>query len=284
MAGADIRGLEGRDIDRVVQLTALESWGYSSADIRRLSDLSDGGCFVAERDDRVLGFLSTTPYGLVAYIGAVIVDPAVRGEGIGETLMQTALEHLESHGAETVRLNAYRDVIPFYERLGFRREYANVRWEGMRIPVAAGGSARRARAVDLPDLVALDATYFGARREALLRRLLEEFPEAFLVADGNGRIRGYLVGNTTGSSVEIAPWIAEPDTPGIAEELFGGLLEVCRRESFAFSGPGPNPRPHAFAREHGFREGFASVRMVRGKQGHGGRPEGVWSFAGLEKG
>ena len=283
MAGPRIRRLRDGDVDRAVALTDLESWGYSPADIRRFLALSKKGCFAAEVRREVVGVLATFAYGRVAYLGSVIVDPAQRGRGIGDAMMRAALTHLSASGVETVRLNAYVDVVPFYERLGFVKEYDNVRWEGGRVELAAE-VVRPARRGDLERIVAFDEAYFGARRDSLLRRLHEEFPRTFLVSEERGEVLGFLVGNTSAVATEIGPWIVNPDRPDAGRALFGGLLATTDRVAFAFSGPEPNPRPHAFAREIGYREGFRSVRMVRGPSASEGRPEGVWSFAGLEKG
>jgi hypothetical protein len=79
--GTRVRRLEERDIDAAVALTDLEAWGYTPADFRRLLDLSPQGCFAAELDGRVVGVLTTTAYGPLAFLGAVIVAPDLRGTG-----------------------------------------------------------------------------------------------------------------------------------------------------------------------------------------------------------
>src|SRR5207253_8093395 len=111
-------------------LTNLENWGYTRADFVRLLTLSPEGCFVVESNGRIVGVLTTTAYGGLAFLGAVIVSPELRGKGVGKAMMLAALDHLRSTGVRTVRLNAYLNAIPFYERLGFQREYEVVRWTG----------------------------------------------------------------------------------------------------------------------------------------------------------
>ena len=117
-----VRRLEYRDIDDAIALTDLEAWGYTRADFRRLLALSPDGCFAAELDGRLVGVLTTTTYDGLAFLGAVIVRPDLRGKGVGKQMMEVALDYLRSHGVETVRLNAYLRAIPFYERLGFHGE------------------------------------------------------------------------------------------------------------------------------------------------------------------
>jgi len=283
MAGIRIRRLRERDIDRAIELTDLEHWGYTPADFQRLLALAPKGCFAAEREGRVVGVLSTTAYGPVAYLGAVIVDPAFRGQGVGEAMMRAALEHLDGSGVETVVLNAYLNVIPFYEKLGFRREYTNYRWEGTQ----DGGPAPEihpVRHADLKRVASFDAGYFGADRWSLLDRLASEFPGSFLVSESSGEIEGYIVGNAAPESCEIGPWVVAPGHAAVARDLFHSLLLAAEAKAYAFSAPMPNADAQAFAQELGLREVFQTLRMVRGRESSYGRPEGIWSFAGLEKG
>jgi predicted N-acetyltransferase YhbS len=280
---AHVRRFEERDIERAIALTDLESWGYTRADFLRLLALHPDGCFVAQDGGHVVGLLTTTPYGRVAYLGAVIVQPDRRGERIGDTMMRAALDHLDARGIETVRLNAYLNVVPFYERLGFRAEYENIRWRGHptdSVPHTCRTIARE----DLPRIVPFDRIFFGADREELLRALAKEFPRTFLVAERQGAVAGYVVGNTSPGSCEIGPWIVNPNREGAGPDLFHGLLRNANARTVSFTAPAPNRRAHGLARRLGFEEAFRTLRMVRGRDAHHGRPEGVWALAGLEKG
>src|SRR5256712_7557576 len=234
--GTRIRRLEQRDIDAAIVLTDLEAWGYTREDFRRLLALSPDACFVAELDRRVVGVLTTTTYDGLAFLGAVIVAPELRGKGVGKDMMQAALAHLRTTGVRTVRLNAYLNAIPFYERLGFRREYEVIRWHG---PVKAGERVpgiRPIRAEDLTGLARMDAKYFGANRHALMARLAEEFPETFLVAEPRGRLRGFIVGSPSRDSCEIGPWVVEPGFGRVAEDLGRALIQSAGASQVALSG------------------------------------------------
>ncbi len=283
MAGPRIRPFEERDIDRAIALTDLEGWGYTRADFLRLLALEPRGCLAAEADGSVVGVLTTTTYGPLAFLGAVIVQPERRGEGIGGSMMNAALEYLEAVGVETVRLNAYVHVVPFYERLGFRKEFENVRWQG-RPMNSVTSAARPLRASELEVLATFDEAYFGGSRHRLLSYLAREFPDSFLVAEREGRLAGYLVGNTSGPACEIGPWVVDPGHLEAASDLFHGLMASTEARSYAFTVPVRNPHAGDFARRLGYEEVFRTFRMVRGTPGHPGKPEGVWGLAGLEKG
>ncbi len=231
----------------------------------------------------MVGVLSTTSYGPLAFLGAVIVDPAVRGRGVGRLLMEAALRHLASTWVQTVRLNAYLNVIPFYEKLGFHAEYHVVRWKAD-VSLGSSGHAVRATPDDLDRLVSFDARYFGAPRKSLLERLLHEYPRTFLVASEGPQVVGYVVGSPYDHACEIGPWVVAPGRAQVARDLFGALVVAVGPREYAFSGPEPNEALAAFARDAGFHESFKTLRMWWGQDLYPGNPRGVWAAAGLEKG
>ncbi len=284
MEGTRIRRLEERDIDAAIGLTDLEAWGYTREDFRRLIALSPDGCFAAERGGRVVGVLTTTTYDGLAFLGAVIVAAELRGKGVGKEMMEAALAHLRATGVRTVRLNAYLNAIPFYEPLGFHGEYEVIRWHG---PTTLGERVRGIRPIraeDLTGLARLDAKYFGANRHVLIARLAEEFPGTFLVAEHGGRLRGFIVGNPSGDSCEIGPWVVEPASGRVAEDLYQGLVDSAGASEVALSGPSRNGALLEFVRETCFKEAFRALRMWWGPNEFSGDPAGIWAVGGLEKG
>src|SRR5437870_774261 len=281
--GAKVRRLDEHGIGAAIALTNLENWGYTRADFVRLLTLSPEGCFIVEANGRVVGVLTTTTYDGLAFLGAVIVSPELRGKGVGKQMMEAALEHLRSTGVRTVRLNAYLNAIPFYERLGFQREYEVVRWSGPTTIGRARG-VRPLRLDDLDGLARFDATYFGANRRPLLDLLAEEVPATFLVAESRGSIRGFLVGNPGGDTCEIGPWVVAPENGAVAGDLYRGLVAAAGTPDVAFSGPSPNEALREFGRDQRFEEVFRALRMRWGADEFAGDPRGIWALGGLEKG
>ena len=264
-------------------MTDLEGWGYTRADFERLLSLSPSGCFAAEEDDRILGVMTTTTYDRLAFLGAVIVSPEARGRGLGRLLMQAALLHLAASGVETVRLNAYLDVVRFYERLGFRGEFEVLRWRTVTSPresepmsVATPG--------ELDALSAFDAPFFGASRRPLLEHLLRENPSTFFVGRQGSEIVGYLVGSPFDGACEVGPWVVAPGHPEVARNLFQALVNVVGPREYSFSGPERNRDLVRFIREAGFSEVFHTLRMWWGKDLYPGDAAGLWAAGGLEKG
>ncbi len=284
MAGAEVRVLTRRDVSWAVRLTDLEGWGYTAADLERLRSLEPEGCFVAVLGGKRVGLTCSTTYGKLAFIGAVIVHPDARGKRVGEALIRRTLNFLDARGVETARLNAYLHVVPFYERLGFRGEYENVRYHGKAAAAGTAAGVRPAAAGDLPAITHFDSFYFGARRQALLARLLQEFPDHFLVARDEGGVRGYIVANADGGSAEVGPWVVNPLTAEVAGDLLHGLLARLGPIRIALTAPTPNEHAARMAGELRLEPAFRTLRMVRGKDAYHGLPQGVFALAGLEKG
>jgi len=137
---------------------------------------------------------------------------------------------------------------------------------------------------DLTDLAQMDAKYFGANRQVLFARLAQEFPGTFLVAEHRGGLRGFIVGNPSGDSCEIGPWVVEAGSGRIAEDLYRALISSAGASEVAFSGPSRNPALLEFVGKTRFKEVFRALRMWWGANEFPGDPAGIWAVGGLEKG
>ncbi|HVH62962.1 MAG TPA: GNAT family N-acetyltransferase [Candidatus Dormibacteraeota bacterium] len=84
---------------------------------------------VAKEKDKVLGTTTvvvyTTPFWIKARLEEVVVDGATRGKGVGEALVEAALEVGRRHGAQIAELQCARrpereSAHRLYTRLGFQ--------------------------------------------------------------------------------------------------------------------------------------------------------------------
>lgn len=119
------------DAEAVTELSA--QLGYETMPtqlVRRFLALQQGpnnGLFVAVRDAEAVGWLHA--YGVLlletdgyAEIGGVVVDAAVRRQGVGRLLVQQAGVWTAAHGFGELRLRSglhRREAHAFYERLGY---------------------------------------------------------------------------------------------------------------------------------------------------------------------
>jgi ribosomal protein S18 acetylase RimI-like enzyme len=89
--------------------------------------------FMAESDDEIIGMLSIATYkiptGIKAWIEDVVIDGSQRGKGLGEELMQFAIDYSGTLGAKSVGLTSRPSRIAankLYQKIGFVQYETNV--------------------------------------------------------------------------------------------------------------------------------------------------------------
>lgn len=111
--------------------------GYASA-LAAIAQDPNNMLLVAELENRVVGVFQLTIIQHVAYRGGrvaqvenVLVDPSVRGRGVGEAMMRWAIDEARRRGCFRVQLTSNKRrarAHRFYERLGFVASH-----EGMKL-------------------------------------------------------------------------------------------------------------------------------------------------------
>ncbi|MFQ5762970.1 MAG: GNAT family N-acetyltransferase, partial [Candidatus Bathyarchaeia archaeon] len=205
------------DAEFAARLTSTAGWGFTRRDFQRILTLTPEGCFIAVRDGRRVGLLTTVTYGDVAWIGNVVVDEKMRGKGVGSRLLEHALNHLKDVGVSTVGLYAYTHAIDFYEALNFKvySKFVRMSREARKLPYTG---IRRMRPSDLYDAAKLDEACVGFSRRSLLEwRLKDEHTSGF-AAEAEDKVVGYLLKEKS-STVEIGPWVCLGTHEGEAANL-----------------------------------------------------------------
>ena len=103
----------GRSIDYPKRLKRMFE-GYLHADPR--------GNFVATKGGSVIGASYGHKWGRIGWIGPVEVVPEYQQKGVGTTLAQAAIDHLELVGCDTIgveTMGSSEGHVAFYQRLGF---------------------------------------------------------------------------------------------------------------------------------------------------------------------
>lgn len=89
----------------------------------------NGGFWIALNHDTVIGTCAIRGDTLAtATLKRLYVLPVFRGEGIGGTLLHTAVEHARQHGFKEIQLDtspAQKRAITLYERYGFVKTKEN---------------------------------------------------------------------------------------------------------------------------------------------------------------
>lgn len=130
-----------------------------------------GGCFVAESEEARAGICVAPSYGATGFIGELIVRPGFRGRGLGQHLLDWAIDDLTRRSARAIFLDGVSRAVPLYERAGFRKVCRSLRFLGV-LPAGVAPGTRPVEADDLPAIVALDREVFGTDRGFFLAQCL----------------------------------------------------------------------------------------------------------------
>ena len=264
-------------------------WNQSLQDWRRLLQHDPGGCFVAEWNGRLAGTATTTIYSQdLAWIGMVLVDPAMRRRGIGTALLAHCIEHLRRSGVGCIKLDATPMGRQVYDPLGFVAEWSLSRWETAKLaacPVRRGTSgAPNPRPLDsggIGSVAGLDAAAFGVGRNRMLPMLAEQ-SSARVLADGAGRTVGYGMLRPGRRAHYLGPMVAEDESTGIAlaDDLLGGIPG----HPLYWDIPDANRAAIGVARRYGMDRQRSLTRMYLGENTRPGRPGDLWAIAAPEIG
>ncbi len=275
-----IRLLTSTDIPEAMRLKDDAGWNQTALDWQRFISANPEGCFAAEIEGRLIGTSATITYdGKLAWIGMVIVEPALRGKGIGTTLLKRAIDHLDSRKVSSMKLDATPQGRPLYEKFGFVREYNIERWM-LKRPAnepTAGKAPEK-----LEEVLRLDRDVFGADRSELLRSLAESAPEFTLVARDDAGIAGYTFGRRGSRADQLGPWMARHEDVGAI--LLDEFLRRSSRELIFVDCVGPNTWAIPLVKERGFELSRPLTRMFRGTNKYAGRPELLCGSLGPEFG
>jgi GNAT superfamily N-acetyltransferase len=264
------------DIPFAVALATGFGWTTSAAWFRALVAHDPDGCFVARNGNRAIAMVTTTCYAQSAWVGNLMVSPQTGRLGLGTTLLEHALDHLERRDIRSIHLDADPPGRRIYERHGFGPRFLSRRFR------LAGPSRSRSAAAmplpldELPAIAALDLEAFGDDRLRLLHLLRGEAESAFSTRRAD-RMAGYAFLTATGSSVSLGPWIAE-DRAAAGELL--AVADGHRADRTLRVGvPDPNRDAVALLQAWGFEETQPSLRMTRGTTEPEGMPERIFGIA-----
>jgi len=279
-----IRTMTSADVSAGMRLKDIAGWNQTKEDWERFLQASPKGCFVAEWNGLAAGTVTTITYeGRFAWIGMVLVDPQLRGKGIGTALLLKAIEHLDSKNVPCVKLDATPQGKPIYARLGFRVEYEIERHCLTREASPKVSLEKLSdHAANIESLQEMDRQVFGADRSALLRSLAKSAPELVAIHPSGGVVEGFALGRKGSQADHLGPWVAANALA--AREVFGDFLLRSRRRVVFVDVVRDNPWAPALLAANGFQFSRRLTRMSRGENAHPGRPDLLCAILGPEFG
>lgn len=203
----------------------MDDWGLNAA-------VSQGVAAVA--GDRVVGTALCTVFGPVALLNMIIVDQAMRGQGLGRGLMEVAMAHA---GQREMRLVATAEGIPLYENLGFvacgmiRQHQGVVRDVVQSTPPATPVTSGSRD--DLGRLAPMDQIATGLQREKLLH-LIARQGEVLLAERGFALLRDFGRGRVVGPVVARDAQTAQALIAEAARRTAGSFLRIDLPQEHGF--------------------------------------------------
>ena len=270
------------DIDYCMMMKNIPKWNQVPADWKRFIDLEPEGCFIATREGKDVGTVTTTTYGTkLAWLGMVLVAPDNRRQGIGGALLKKGIAYLQEKNLECIGLDATPLGNKLYLTLGFWEDFGLERRQGV-------GQACQAESVvemtadDLASLADYDAARFGVPRGNVLDLLYKDYPELCWIAkDGDG-IKGYVMMRPGLNAHQIGPWVASD--PATAEELFKTALSAVVGKPIFYDVVVPNESAMALTEKYGFELQRPFLRMFLGENKFPADTTQMYAISGVEKG
>jgi len=277
------RVIKPTDAPFFLELTNMMGWGMTQQDFNRIINFSHKGSFIASDDGEKVGFVVTTIYGDIGWIGNLIVLPENREKGVGSSLMFHAMNHLQENGVKAIRLDAVQEAIPLYRRLGFREEYWSLRHKG-KAKKHKTSATRLLSKRDLPAIYILDHMYFKAHRKPILDYIYSQNPELCWTAWDGKNLVGYIMAKDGADNVKVGPWICDHRKPEIAEQLLHSVMNMRLGEDIWIGTPEGNKNAVRIMEKNNFSSLPSSLRMCYGSCSKKEKIEGIFGLGGPDKG
>jgi GNAT superfamily N-acetyltransferase len=266
------RRLRPDDLKEAVELSSAAGWNQTAQDWEMLIDLAPDGCFALEADGQLVSTTTLLCYQRrLAWIGMVLTRAEYRGRGFARRLLASALEHADSLGIETIKLDATDQGRPIYESFGFHPEQPIER-------SLRPGSTESQIFFDhqpLPKHVLdCDSKAFGADRSAVLQKLIQR---SNAYADSNA----YVLARAGRTTNYLGPCVASD--PVATRRIVSSMINDSPHASWSWDLLPSNSDAVALASELGFTRQRSLTRMARGKALRG-RDDMVYAIAGFELG
>ncbi|MHA1369201.1 MAG: GNAT family N-acetyltransferase [Promethearchaeota archaeon] len=265
-----IRRMTRSDIDALMSLKNEAGWNQLKQDWYRFMQLEPDGCFVAVRDDKIIGSVITTRYDEdLGWIGMLIVRSEDRQAGIGSRLLSQAINYLYER-CNTIQLDATPIGKQLYLRRGFEQCSIIYRFSirGLSSHLASSNNTSiqviRACKDHVEKIIDLDQELTGIKRKRILKALLLDNIEYSLVASVQDQIRGYISGRPGHVGFQIGPCIAREFT--LASRLICELIKNTRESRYLLDIHAKNDEIINFVRNIGGSKQREFYRMFLGSK------------------
>jgi ribosomal protein S18 acetylase RimI-like enzyme len=192
-----IRPMVINDLDQAINLSNAEGWNQTEKDWKLLFENPMNTCLVAEHHNKIAGTATALNHSNeVAWIGMVVVDKSLRGQGVGKMLLTHIIDNLKQ--IKSIKLDATPAGQPLYENLGFKEEHLIFRMTNASVKSFLWKDPyNEPEHIDkdsFTEVLKLDKSIFGADRTYLLQSLLQNYPGKAFLLKQNHKLEGYIFG------------------------------------------------------------------------------------------
>jgi len=247
-----------RDWETISSWVEALGWNPGIRDGECMHAADPEGMFMAEVDGVPVGCITAVAYNATfGFMGALVVNPALRGQGHGDTLFRHAMTYLGNRNIGTDAMASMRGYCA--RNHGFVHAYLHVRFEGVIAGACPSSSIVPLAEVPFGHICDYDAACFPVPRERFLRAWLDAYGAGGLACLRHGRLAGFGVSRRALRGVRIGPMLA--DDAEAAKEIMLALGALAGGTPVALDVPEVNGSAVALAEQLGLRRGFDTARM-----------------------
>ncbi len=260
-----VRKMTVDDLEFAVGITGRMGWSLEKNDFLFMMELEPEGCFVLFDEGERIGVATNISFDTIAWFGNLIVDENRRGKGGGSLLVTHSLSYLKKKGVKTLGLYAYINKIPFYERLGFKKDGQYMVLQGKAHSSRVHPKFKLATTKEeFQQVIDFDSHCFGESREKSLRPIISDLDNRCYVHRQNNGIEGYVVAKISKEAAEIGPLVCRSGQSDVAIDLLEGMMsELDGKEGMLFVSE-KDAAILAMLEDSGFHERFRLARMFFG--------------------
>ncbi|MEA2071799.1 MAG: GNAT family N-acetyltransferase [Asgard group archaeon] len=208
-----------KDLTNIYNVLETTGWGETYDDVlRAFNNPKCDYLFVyGEQSEQTFGIVLIVNYGKVGFIGHLVVHPEYRNLGIGQELLQQAIDTLLFAGCKTIKLDAVKKALTLYNRLGFEKETTSLRFtyllntkknlsqlEKLLLEQKKEFHIYPIKENNLHEIIKKDIQLFGADRKEILLSYLTDFPEyCFAIKNQLSNLVGYVFGKYQNGSLYL---------------------------------------------------------------------------------
>ena len=273
------------DLDQAIHLSKAEGWNQTEKDWRLLLENPMNTCIVAEHNNKVAGTATALNHSNeVAWIGMVLVDKSLRGQGAGMMLLVNIIDRLKQ--IESLKLDATPEGQPLYKNLGFIEEH-----KIFRMTIAShnkfnikktGDEPGHFKQENLSDVIKFDSSIFGTDRTYLLQTLLHNYPHKAFLSERKDKLDGYILGRDGIRFNYIGPVFALSSVTAI--KLIAKALESLYNKPVALDIPDDKGDLIKWLESIGFAKQRHFVRMYLKRNTYPGIVKNQFLISGPEFG